>query len=77
MFAHQISACAWLPLVFDSVGGEQLAFRLVARTEGWRKFSLYRRVPESGTISVSLAMTGLGQVAFDDIRIEPMVPNAK
>jgi hypothetical protein len=26
-------------------------------------------VPESGTISVSLALTGLGQVAFDDIRI--------
>ena len=64
-------------LIFDSVGGEQLAVRLVGKTEGWKRFSLYRIVPESGTISVTLAMTGLGQVAFDDIRIEPMVPAAK
>jgi hypothetical protein len=31
-------------------------------------------VPSSGTINVTLALTGLGTVYFDDIRIEPLVP---
>ncbi len=59
-------------LFFDSIGGESLAVRLSAAT-GWRQFSLYRRVPESGQVSVSLALTGIGTVYFDDIRIEPLV----
>jgi len=41
----------------------------------WRKFTLYRWVPASGTIYVTLALTGLGTVFFDDVRIEPLMPN--
>ena len=29
-------------------------------------------MPDSGTINVSMALTGLGTVYFDDVRIEPM-----
>ena len=31
-------------------------------------------MPDSGLISVTLALTGIGTVYFDDIRIEPEVP---
>jgi len=60
-------------LFYDSAGGEPLAVRLTGKTEGWRHFTLYRRVPASGVLNVTLALTGLGRVAFDDIRIEPLV----
>lgn len=59
-------------LFYDSAGGEPLAIRLTEPT-GWKKFTLYRRVPASGTMSVTLALTGLGTVYFDDVRIEPLV----
>jgi hypothetical protein len=58
-------------LLYDSAGGEPLAVRLTEKTE-WKKFTLYRRVPSSGTIGVTLALTGLGAVYFDDVRIEPL-----
>jgi hypothetical protein len=59
-------------LFYDSAGGEPLAVR---QTDGmpWRKFTLYRWVPQSGTINVTLALTGLGTVYFDDVRIEPLM----
>jgi hypothetical protein len=62
-------------LLYDSVGGEPLAVRLTAPTPGggWKKYSLYRRVPESGTLNVTMALTGMGAVYFDDVRIEPLV----
>ncbi|MHB1425877.1 MAG: hypothetical protein ACYC3I_22155 [Gemmataceae bacterium] len=58
-------------LFYDSAGGEPLAVRVSLPT-GWRQFILYRTVPDSGTINVSMALTALGTVYFDDIRIEPL-----
>ena len=60
-------------LFYDSVGGEPLAIRLTDPMP-WKKITLYRRVPASGNISVILALTGLGAVYFDDVRIEPLAP---
>jgi hypothetical protein len=62
-------------LLYDSAGGEPLAVRLTEPTK-WKQFVLYRRVPSSGTISVTLALTGLGTAYFDDIRIEPLLWNS-
>ncbi len=59
-------------LFYDDAGGEPLAVR-VAQTGGWRKFHLYRRVPQTGQISVTLALTGVGVAYFDDVKIEPLV----
>jgi hypothetical protein len=59
-------------LLYDSAGGEPLAVRLRDPT-GWKKFTLYRRVPASGQMYVTAALTGLGKVYFDDIRIEPLM----
>lgn len=58
-------------LLYDSAGGEALAVR-VTLPSIWRQFILYRTVPESGSIHVSMALTGLGTVYFDDVRIEPL-----
>src|SRR5262249_46452637 len=60
-------------LLFDSAGGEPLGVRLTEPTNGWKKFTLFRKVPESGRINVSMVMTGLGRAYFDDVRIEPLV----
>jgi hypothetical protein len=60
-------------LFFDSAGGEPLAVRLTDKQKDWKKFTLYRRVPPSGTINVSMVLTGIGRVYFDDVRIEPLI----
>jgi hypothetical protein len=70
---ESISASPDGALLYDSAGGEPLAIRLTA-SAGWKKYTVYRRVPESGTINVTLALTGLGTVYFDDIRIETRAP---
>jgi hypothetical protein len=70
---ERITASADGALFYDSAGGEPLAIRLTEPTP-WKKFTLYRRVPDSGTLHVTLAMTGLGSVYFDYVRIEPLVP---
>jgi hypothetical protein len=59
-------------LLYDSAGGEPLAVRL-GETKGWKQYTLYRRVPASGSINVTLALTGIGAAFFDDVRIEPLV----
>ena len=58
-------------LFYDSAGGEPLAVRLTEPTP-WKKFTVYRRVPASGVMYVTVALTGLGTVYFDDIRLEPL-----
>jgi hypothetical protein len=58
-------------LIYDSAGGEPLAFRM-RYALNWTPITLYRRVPASGMINVTVALTGLGAVYFDDIKIEPM-----
>jgi hypothetical protein len=61
-------------LFYDDAAGEPLAVRVAAQKE-WRQFHLYRVVPASGQISVTLALTGLGVAYFDNVAIQPMIPN--
>ena len=68
---EDVKATADGVMLYDSVAGEGLAVRLTDRT-GWKAFHLYRRVPPSGAVSVTMAMTGIGTAYFDDIRIEPL-----
>jgi hypothetical protein len=70
----QIAGSADGALIYDSAGGEPMAVR-VAGAMPWRKFTFYRQVPESGSINVTLALTGIGVAYFDDIRIEPLLPD--
>ena len=57
--------------MYDSIGGEPLALRLTDEM-GWKKFTVYRRVPPSGEVNVTVALTGIGTVYFDDIRIQQL-----
>lgn len=59
-------------LLYDSIGGEPLALRLTSATP-WRKFTLFRKVPASGSVVVTIALTGLGRVYLDDLRVEPLI----
>jgi len=64
-------------LFFDSVGGEPLAARIVGPTlvdqkPGWQRVTLFRRVPQTGVMQVTAALTGIGTVYFDDLKIEPL-----
>jgi hypothetical protein len=71
-----IGASADGAMLYDSAGDVPLAVRLVAPHEKWKKFTLYRKVPSSGKLHVTLALTGVGIAYFDDIRIEPLLPKA-
>jgi hypothetical protein len=70
---HQLGASPDGALFYDSIGGEPLAVRLVTPVPSWKQYTLYRRVPESGKVNVTLALTGLGTAYFDDVKIEPLV----
>jgi hypothetical protein len=59
-------------MFYDSAGGEPLAVRLTGLHPRWQRVTLYRQVPASGTIRVTVALTGFGTAYFDDIRIEPL-----
>jgi hypothetical protein len=61
-------------LVYDNAGGEPLAIRLTAGQPKWKQFTLYRKVPATGTINVTMALTGIGTAYFDDVKIEPLQP---
>ncbi len=67
-------------MIYDSIGGEPLAVRLTRPTRGsikspaWKRYDVFRRVPASGTVSVTLALSGMGTVYFDDVHIEPLAP---
>lgn len=64
-------------LFYDDAGGEPLSVRVLNTPNGtWKQYHLYRRVPPSGQIAVTLAITGLGIAYYDDVRIEPLMVGA-
>ena len=60
-------------LVFDSLGGSDLGDR-IRLTQGWREFTLYRAVPQTGDLTVTFALTGLGEASIDDLAISLLDP---
>ena len=60
-------------LIIDSLSGEALAQR-IGQTDGWQQFALYRAAPESGRMSVTFALSGLGEVWLDDVTVHYLEP---
>ena len=60
-------------LVFDSAGGPDLGDR-VRLTQGWRELTLYRAVPQNGELTVTFALTGIGEAWIDDLAVSLMDP---
>jgi hypothetical protein len=58
-------------LVFDSIGGEGMGIRL-NDPDIWKEYHVYRKVPASGAVWVTIAQTGLGTVYCDNVKIEPL-----
>ncbi|HUY87168.1 MAG TPA: hypothetical protein VMV10_00385 [Pirellulales bacterium] len=56
-------------LIFDSLGGEPLAERFGV-TDGWKEFTLYRAVPATGPMTLTIALTGLGEAWVDNVSVE-------
>ena len=59
-------------MIFDSLGGEELALRFLHTSGQWREFAFYRNVPADGNYYVFFALNGLGEVHLDDIRVSPV-----
>lgn len=53
----------------DSLGGDALQQRLPV-TEGWMPFVVYRATTEPHDLRLTLALTGLGTVQFDEITVQ-------
>lgn len=58
-------------MVIDSLAGPALAER-IALAEQWREFTLYRVAPRDEAMTVTFALTGIGEAWIDDVTIEPM-----
>jgi len=56
-------------LIFDSMTGDALAER-IRTTPDWRPFTLYRVVPQSGNLTITFALTGIGEAWLDDVTIQ-------
>ena len=57
-------------MIFDSLGGEELALRFLQTAGEWRQFAFYRIVPEdNNNYSVFFALNGFGEVHLDDIQV--------
>jgi len=69
----ELSSSADGVVIYDSAGGEPLSVRPSVDAR-WQHYHLYRQVPDSGKISLTFALTGLGLAFFDDVKIEPMIP---
>lgn len=60
-------------LVFDSLGGPQLAYRIQA-TRGWSNFVMYRAAAENqDRLQITFALAGLGEAWVDDLTISPIL----
>jgi hypothetical protein len=55
-------------MITDSLGGPDMSER-VPITKGWQEFTLYRGVPENGTVRVTFALTGIGEAMVDEVTI--------
>lgn len=60
-------------MVVDSIGGEPLAVRL-CEAGPWQAFRLLRTAPRGGPLSVTVALSGLGEAWIDDLTIEVLSP---
>ena len=56
-------------LVIDSLGGEPMAQRLAAAAE-WQQFTIYRGAIRPEPMTITFALSGLGEVWIDDVSVQ-------
>jgi hypothetical protein len=62
-------------LVYDSISGSVGALRFRDETADWQRFEIIRESRTSKPFTVTIALTGLGEVRIDDLRIVPHSPH--
>ncbi|MHB8862790.1 MAG: hypothetical protein ACYC6N_10315 [Pirellulaceae bacterium] len=55
-------------LIYDSLAGTALAERILVAPD-WREFTLYRAAPRNGAVTVTMALTGIGEAWLDDLTV--------
>ena len=60
-------------MVVDSLGGDDMAVRM-DKSGGWKEFTLYRMAWEPAAVSVTFALSGLGEACIDDVTIQVLRP---
>ena len=60
-------------IVYDSQSGPVGALRFEEVKE-WKQFSLVREIQQSGELTITISLTGLGEVLLDDLVIVPHDP---
>ena len=60
-------------LIYDSLAGTALAERMLNAPD-WREFTLYRAAPRDGTVTMTMALTGIGEVWLDDVTVNLLEP---
>jgi hypothetical protein len=58
-------------ILYDSLLGPAAALRW-RQVADWRKFELVREVTETTELTLTMALTGLGEIRFDDLEIIPL-----
>lgn len=56
-------------MIIDSITGQALCER-IDKSEQWKQFTLYRVANHTGAMTVTIALTGLGEAFIDDVAIE-------
>lgn len=62
-------------LIYDSILGRSTGLRIYS-AEQWTRFELLRIVPASGDFTLSMSLTGLGEVLLDDLQVIPHDPQS-
>ncbi len=57
-------------IVRDSIGGEQFQYRSNSPIPAFNRVVLFRKVPATGTFTVTLGLAGYAEAYFDDFRVE-------
>ncbi len=60
-------------MIIDSLTGEALASR-IKQTDDWQQLIIYRIAPRSGTLSITFALSGIGEAWLDDISVRILRP---
>jgi hypothetical protein len=61
-------------MVIDSLGGEALAERITP-ADGWRELVMYRAAPRADNVTVTFALSGVGEAWIDNVTIQPVRRN--
>ena len=56
-------------MIFDSLGGPRLAHR-IRQTNGWERFESFRISSGEAPVTISLALTGMGQALIDGLVVQ-------